>query len=485
VRTARCRLSAIAAAAALLVACTAATPEAIDPTASSPIPSSSDPGAPPAEPTLAVDPDPGGTPSAPVTEPEDWRQIVLPPKPRAGHAVALANGWDGGFVAVTQQAAGPQENDQHELVLWNLTGDGAIDRAFGVEVPVRIATSHGHAPLEVEGIRKRALDDSLLIFTTAVDSGEEGPGIVHRIDRTGEVDRAFRRAQNGGFVVGSNSEPRMAVVADGDVRICFTHFDRTERLGIWALRADGSRDDSFAPDGIRLRAVPGDYSCGGIDSGHDRDIVLSAMHHVRNPRDENLERREIELVRMTTAGDRDATFGSQRLSDPARSFEVQHLRVARDGSIYVGGLVAPVSPERQLGGPEQYERTGPARYFVAKADADGRWIRSFGDDGVATFDTGERSPRMTSLDPAGDRVLFTDVRDVPGDGSRVQGSVRLIRAQDGTPDPVLGHGGSLPVDGSLVRALVDGTGRLVWFGTRLFRDGQRRGVLQRYQVVRA
>lgn len=430
-------------------------------------------------PTQTASPDASNTPlpppttSVPLESPDaevgtddgTWDRISVP-----GTALRLINGWSGGYLLVTREQTG----SRRELHLWSIGGHGEARRAFGDDGTAIFAASGDDTPLEVAGTERRTSDDSVIVFTAST-----GGAVAHRIDADGRIDRTFRERQGTGFEVEGATEPQMTLVAGGAIRACWT--DRSGEqpsLGMWALRADGSRDTSFGDEGTRAQVLPGAYACAGIDADAYGSMVLAATHHDRNA-STGATKLDVELIRLSPDGQRDGGFASESLAAPDRSYDAQQVRIGRDGSILVAGVVTPVPRDDGSPGASTQE------LFVARADASGRWVRQFGDEGVATFPFDEpgQPARVTSLDPAGQR-LFVGI-DQPGRDRRGRAthhpSVRALDAVTGDAYPQLDANGLLHVPFVVVRALVDGDNGILLFGTR---DPERgaRAILERYPL---
>jgi len=452
------------------VACTnGATPiESPSPTLSSLAPTLDD------SPTATTPTSPLSTAEPPIDEEvglDDgtWDHAAVP-----GSARALVNGWSGGYLAITERS----RDGSNAIHVWSIAADGAIDRGFGTAGSTEVIRIRDGSPLVVAGVEKRSSDRSLLVLTTAVEPGASGPGFVHRIDADGRLDAGYRQRQGGGFDVRPEHDARMTLVPDGGARICWTMPGERPSIGMWALRADGSRDESFGADGTRNDIVA-DSSCAGAETDAYGNVVLASVHHARSGSDPSRVKREVTLLRMRPDGALDESFGPETLREPDRSFDAKLMRIARDGSIVVAGVVTPVHAEGAPLGPDRYEPSGPSELFIARADANGRWIRRFGEDGVVRLplDLDDEPVRLLSLDPANQRTFLSVDQLIRGDDVH-RASLRAIRTVDGSPDPSLDEDGYLRTRSAVVRTIADGRGGFLLFGTR-GRHPNLRAVLER------
>lgn len=411
--------------------------------------------------------DPGSfTPPAAAASDEEigiddgtWDRASVP-----GTALALVNGWSGGYLAVT--GSSDARGDTNAIHVWSIGANGALDRSFGDDGSVRLTRGRGDASLIVDGVEKRSSDRSLLVLITAGDSDGAGPAFVHRVEDDGRLDATYLDPQGAGFRMLNGYDARMTLIPDGSARICWTAPEDPPSIGMWALRADGSRDPSFGDDGTRTDILGDATSCAGIETDAYGNVVLAAVHHERAASDQGPTKRAVSLVRMTADATIDDTFGPEALSEPDRSFDARLMRIARDGSIVVAGVVTPVHPESVPLGPDRYEPSGPPELFIARADANGRWIRSFGREGVVTLplDIEGAAVRLHSLDPANQRTFLSVDQPIQG-GDQRQASLRAIRTVNGADDPSLDEDGYLRTRFSVVRTIADGRGGFLLFGT--------------------
>ncbi len=442
----------------------------------------------------------------------------------ADHALAIAAHGDGLLVAGSATSAGPA---LVEYGFVRLRTDGTLDPAFG---------SGGRAEAGFESpVPSRATAVATLPDGRVVVAGHAGASFTGRdvaIVRhlaDGALDPSFG---DGGRVTtdfggGEDAAGAIAVQADGRLLVAgLVSSAGNRRVGVLRYLTDGSIDTSFGSGGTTLVD-------GGILGSErpavalqaDGRIVVAATAYGSGGTTDFL------VLRLTTAGQPDTTFGSggRVLVDAsgARDFATA-VQVRGDGSILVAGsggtganlqfqLVALNGDGTLLGGFGSGGRvavdfdgssdvayalavvgegaaqrihlagsatvSGAARFAAATLDANGALVPGFGSGGKATFAFGPGPHAATALTADTQRLILAGYGP-QGDASDFQ---LLALLPDGQPDPTFAAAGArltVDFDGHQDEAAAitrDGSGRLLvagWTWNGQGQGGQRFGLVR-------
>ena len=208
-------------------------------------------------------------------------------------------------------------------------------------------------------------------------------------------------------------------------------------MAITRLTADGSPDTTFHGDGLRRDALNG-WACSNDAALDASGKLLVAVQTAAG----------MAVVRYTNIGARDSSFNANGVWNFSQGKYLTQMSLAptSDGGTYV----------------TWYRSTQPGpgtSYRVARLDAAGELVPSFGTDGIATFDvhTFDRPVGLVT-DNAGGAVLLG--RSYNADGT---GRAATIVHFDGSGSPVLWQSISLSgTDATLPLGIdVDAAGRIV------------------------
>jgi len=161
------------------------------------------------------------------------------------------------------------------------------------------------------------------------------------------------------------------------------------------LLASGMPDSTFGTNGVANTQVP---FVGGIDeidvaTQSSGKIIVSATVAAATSNPEDAADRDIALIRLTTAGELDETFGDNGVvthsfstsravtsGNPARD-GVRGLAVGPQDAIFVHGY--QLAEGTVMGGTDPRTDTD---FVIAKFDASGELVTSYGDGGTRTLD---------------------------------------------------------------------------------------------------
>lgn len=256
-------------------------------------------------------------------------------------------------------------------------------------------------------------------YTIEVDGDRNEPGAYRIGLGTGEgrLDPAFRG--EGSFLLnGSTGEASLVqMITDPNGRV-LTVSDGGVQVRRY-LR-DGALDTSFGSSGVVDLEVLGFFGTFNFNSPltvqPDGKVVVVGVNGAR----------DVLLVRLTTDGALDATFGSDGLVsvtlDETAALRLAGVVVLPDGDLFVVGGVRPVG-------------SGELPVF-ARVNPDGSPDATLGGDGTLV-----RTDYPEAYSPV-DVVLQTDDRVVTAGQTPATGGSRLAGFRtDGTLDPAFGSGG--------------------------------------------
>lgn len=330
---------------------------------------------------------------------------------------------EGGVGALSPAPDGaPMVADLGEGKFLRLRADGSIDREFGNRGSLRLLSSI---------------------------AGEEGAGLTSFIGSAATLDNSGRL-----LVFGEQSDSSRSVPSSGSAQ-------GVPSSNALILRFDpfGNPDPTFGGGKGFVRSTFGigsplsseiplvEAMTGTVDS-QDRPVLIAGSAAAAGA---CLGKGAIEIVpravvRLTTTGDLDLTFGVGGTSAIEGATSSARLLLAGEGQLAAGvGPVGGYKPECREG--STVYRLGP----------DGERADEFGPAGVRSF----KWMHLVALEPAGGIVV-----------DRRQGDTLILSrlTPQGAPTPGFGHGGVAKIDlpsragVQVASVLVDGAGRLLVTG---------------------
>lgn len=212
-----------------------------------------------------------------------------------------------------------------------LTSSGTLDPNFGSGGKVLIWSS-----FQFTGLSDAAMnsDGSILLFSQflTLPTGANRCILV-RYTADGTPDPTF----NPDLVIGQGQllPVKIRVAPSGKIYVLLRR-STTNVYELVRLNADGSRDTSFAPDGVRtinLNRVPG-ASISGIHELHGAKILITGDFD-----DANFQS-SLFAARLNPDGNFDRTFGLLgivKIADPGGGFSITRSVIQPDGKILLGG----------------------------------------------------------------------------------------------------------------------------------------------------
>lgn len=305
-------------------------------------------------------------------------------------AYALALQPDGQIVV----AGVSDRTGSKDFALARYTADGHLDQTFGngglVLTPFR--------PLTTDIVHALAIQPDGQIVAAGVTFDDtfsmrpHGDFMVARYTPRGELDPSFGV---GGVITtnfdGESYDEPYAMVLQPDGRIVLGGCSNTgggvgrifgaDNLALARYLPNGLLDRSFGKDGkVILDAGSLQESIRGLALQPDGAIVAVG-------RTNGEKRGDFLVARFLTNGAPDKSFGSAgnglAIDDLGTAEEgLTGVAIAPDGTIVAGGIIAP-RPNADLA--------------VVRYDKNGNLDRSYGHNGVATADFGERDDRVHSI----------------------------------------------------------------------------------------
>lgn len=253
--------------------------------------------------------------------------------------------------------------------------DGSVDRAFGEEGTVEIASEDATV----------TRDGKILVSTSSHPTGANADARVTRLLPDGQPDLSFGVGGSTDIDFGGRYDNGQAVALAANGKILLGGYRLTHAVGrgesnlhpaVARLRPDGSLDRSFARKGVWVLAGGGEITVLDIAPTPDRGVVLQIGNEI-----------EAELLKLTREGSVDTDFGErgwvevrgrrERYGYHEELFLAPQLAVLSSGKLL---LAATGSPNR---GPGDWSRV-----VAVRLRPDGRIDRSYGDEGWAATSKG-------------------------------------------------------------------------------------------------
>lgn len=268
------------------------------------------------------------------------------------------------------------------------------------------------------------------------DNNAVAPPLTHRIVETG--------------LSATETDRLLTVVGTTDGRYYATGFDTVNgdaRMVLVRFTASGNLDPSFGQNGIaRVNVAAGGTTAElarGLAVQSDGKIVIAGPieHDVTAPT-ATARDTDIALVRFTSAGQLDPTFGTNGIARLDLSIGVPSGTAFRGDTVW--GLTRVANDELLVIGGKVADGVGRTDidYAVVKLTANGALVPTFGTNGITTVDIGGGSdnPRTAVVQPDGKIVVSGHTSD---SGIVTTNLFRLLPT--GQLDPSFGQNGIVNV----------------------------------------
>lgn len=397
--------------------------------------------------TAADDPKPGGTGTTVVLDTTFNGTGVNGVKDYAGkvndslflQVIPLADGKTLAVGEVQLEYDPPDSAHTTGGILARFNADGSLDTDFGSGGKVIYSISGGYS-----GFYGAAVEGSGNIF---VAGRERERFAVWKYNDSGALDTSFSPSDGDGidgvFILQTYSDGMaQGIGIDGNGKILVGGWAGDNGSGFWTmafrLNADGSLDTTYGDGGAAVETRPSGSAFSQVAAcraGTDGSVVLAGYW---SPAPYSTEMNPC-IWRFTPEGNADPSFGTNGVAPLPGKQDLAAYAVTADGagSYFVGGW---------------YRADSYFDAFVAKLNAAGALVSSFGSSGYATFanigsassDTDDRTNALY-LDGSG-RLYLAGRADVPNkqdhDWSDEDGIFILrISASTGTRDVTFGANG--------------------------------------------
>jgi uncharacterized delta-60 repeat protein len=358
---------------------------------------------------------------------------LTPPVPRAFRLVAnrLARTPAGAIVVAGNGGFGGGSTiHQDTFVLARFSADGEADPAFGGDgvVTTKVPRPAKAQDASLTGLVVQPDGKVLVSGSVSLENPNDGRAVLARYNPDGTLDSSFG---SGGIVADalparSARIEAIALAADGGIVAAGMRNAATEQSDPQGLKIqftvarflpDGSPDPGFGTGGFRSidPGFGGSYATAVRVLADGRILAAGGAGE------------QFALVRLTTAGALDPTFGSGGASydSPPAYAAISAFALLPDGRIVVTGSASNVNGRRQLA--------------LGRYSADGHPDATFGNTGFL-IDQDSLSPTAIAVAPDGKLV----VTGAGGYGPLPGGGGGLLRyTADGAPDTGFGVGGAL------------------------------------------
>jgi len=191
-----------------------------------------------------------------------------------------------------------------DVAIWRLTSDGALDSSFGTGGIVTIAGSAGGDDLA----HAIAVDSSGQILVAGETKGSSYiDAALWRLEEDGDIDSTFGSSGLKTLAGLRDDIARdLEIQSDGMIVVVgYAKYTTTDMI-VWRVKSDGSAlDSTFGSGGVRFytSGYGNDYALGVALDSSGRILVAGDVSTSTGDFD-------MALVRLTTAGALDTTFGS-------------------------------------------------------------------------------------------------------------------------------------------------------------------------------
>jgi hypothetical protein len=209
-----------------------------------------------------------------------------------------------------------------------------------------------------------------------------------------------------------------------------------KRLGITALKLDGSIEKGYAKSGHEIwrSKTMSDIRVISTVAGADGFYALTDAQY-----QDDQKRAPLSLIKFDSGGNRDKSFGEDGvlpLQFSGREDSATVVTVSGNGNVFIGGYARV----ENVGGESKDV------YAVLSLDAGGRRVRSFGKDGLATMsppiDDIHQDISDIQFDASGNLIMTASAK-----GKTVLNRCALVKFKpDGMPDVGFGRSGLVVLD---------------------------------------
>jgi uncharacterized delta-60 repeat protein len=261
----------------------------------------------------------------------------------------------------------------HDLVLARYTISGMLDTAFGVGGVVTTSIGAGYDAAFDIALQP----DGKIVVTGYTDNGTDNDLVLARFTPTGDLDSTFG---NGGVVTtaigpGDNYGWALALQPDGKIVVAgYADNGSDSDFALVRYTTSGDLDSTFGSGGVVITAISsGSDGALTVALQPDGKIVAAGFTYNENDKD-------MVLVRYTDTGELDTSFGNDGIVITA-------LGTSDDERAY--GLVLQPDGKIVLAGDTR--NAGDYDFVLARYGSSGELDASFGSGGIVTTSFGPGS----------------------------------------------------------------------------------------------
>ena len=332
-----------------------------------------------------------------------------------------------GKILVTGYMTNGTDND---LMVIRYNKDGTLDTGFGTNGAYIYDGRNGNDG----GYAIAVQSDNRIMVAGSAANDSDGDVIVLRLDTDGSLDPNF--ASNGIYTYdsdnGSDSVNDLLIQSDGKIVMCGSSSNGTDNdLLVMRLNANGAPDTTFGTNGVALYdGGNGSDFATRLTVQNDGKILVTGNSH-------NGSDYDIIVARFNANGTLDTTFGTGGIvfydgGDYDRGFGID---TNSNGNILVTGHLT--KPDQDI---TDYDI--PVICF----DSNGNLDTSFGNNGIALFDGGNREECYDLIVQNDDTILVAGHSGNSAAGPSDWSIVVLKYDPNGTPDATFGTNGVVQYD---------------------------------------